>query len=182
MAEPVISAKLGKDKVLMFRVLTAAARPEAARLALQTEHSWNYSRTTDLTPTKDGAVASTGGLEVGLDIAAVSSDDAVNTTLFNAVKAGQKLEVWEVDLASSRKAVAGDVQPGIELNDIIYDAKYAQGYLESWAIPSTADGIEEFSTTMNIDHKPVKGVTKLSATQIVELETAFAFKAITANS
>ena len=182
MAEPVISAKLGKDKVLMFRVLGVTPSAEAARLALQTEHSWNYSRSTDLTPTKDGAVASTGGLEVGLDIAAVSSDDAVNATLFGAVKAGSKLEVWEVDLASSRLAEAGDVTTGIAAGDTIYDAKYAQGYLESWAIPSVADGIEEFSTTMNIDHKPVKGVTKLSATQIVELETAFAFKAITANS
>ena len=177
-----VTAKMGKDKILMFRELVTTPEEEAKRLALQTEHTWNYSRTTDLTQTKDGAVASIGGLEVTLEIAAVSSNDEVNTLLFNAVKQGKKLEVWEVDLLSKHDATAADVSAGYaETTGVsLYDTKYAQGYLESWDLPSSAEAIEEFSTSMNIDFKPLKGKTELSETQVNELEAAYTFKDITA--
>ena len=47
-------AQLGKNKILMFRKY--GDTKAAAKLALQTEHKWEYSRDADTTKTKDGAV------------------------------------------------------------------------------------------------------------------------------
>lgn len=160
------TAKLGKNKILMFRVDGTKA---AAKLALQTEHTWNYNRSSDSTPTKDGAVASVGGLEVTLDISAVSSNDDVNNMLLGAVEDGSKLEVWEVDIAAP---TIGGTAPN---QTYTCPAIYATGYLGSWGVPSAAEGIEEFSTSMAIDYQPATGTAVLSAAQYSAAAAAYGF-------
>lgn len=157
------TAIYGKDKILMFRKL--GDKSAAAKLALQTEHKWEYERKNETKSTKDGAVVASGGLEVKLSIEALSSRDAVNELLADSVLKGYKLEVWEIDLSGTKN---GDKYP----------AKYAQGSLGKWEIPANVEDIEEISTEMAIDGIPQKGDATL--TQAQEEEILYAFKDTTA--
>lgn len=153
-------AKLGKHKILMFRLLEDAADDSAAKLALQTNHSWSYTRSTESTATKDGAIVSQGGLEATLNIEAVASDDPVNNMLKEAVIESKKLEVWEIDI-------------GAEQVEGKYPATYAQGNLENWEVPNEVEGLVTLSTTMRIDGAPKDGMATITAEQAEEISYAF---------
>ncbi|MHB9781489.1 phage major tail protein, TP901-1 family [Streptococcus sp. 10F2] len=152
-------ANFGKDKILMFRKL--GDKKAAAKLALQTEHSWNYERSNEATKTKDGAVVSDGGLEVTLQIEAVATHDELNKMLKDSVLQGFKLEVWEIDLAGTKQGGK-------------YPALYAQGSLSNWETPANVEELETISTEMAIDGKPVEGYATLTADQEAAIRYAFA--------
>lgn len=149
----------GKDRILMFRKL--GDKKAAAKLALQTEHKWNFERSNNVTKTKDGAVTSDGGLEVKLSIEAVASRDEVNLMLKQSVMEGFKLEVWDIDLTD--KKANGK-----------YGATYAQGSLANWEVPSNVEELTTISTEMTIDGKPVDGEATLTAEQEAAIRYAFA--------
>lgn len=157
-----IKAVHGKDKILKFRILEDASKVDGAKLALQTEHEWSYERDNNSTMTKDGSIQSDSGLNVTLDISAVSSRDEVNLMLFRAVKEGKLLEVWEYDLASEESGQ--------------FDTTYARGYLSSWTVPDSAEDLEELSTTMNIEGVPVTGKDKLTEEEINRVNAAYDFR------
>lgn len=151
-------ANFGKNKILMFRKL--GDKTAAAKLALQTEHKWKYERKNDSTATKDGSVVSDKGLEVTLSIEAVTSRDDVNKMLKNSVVNGEKLEVWEIDLAGEKQGEK-------------YPALYAQGALSSWEVPDNVEDLETLSTEMTIEGKPVEGYATLTTSQVEEINYAF---------
>lgn len=151
-------ANFGKNKILMFRKL--GDKTAAAKLALQTEHKWKYERKNDSTATKDGSVVSDKGLEVTLSIEAVTSRDDVNKMLKKSVVDGEKLEVWEIDLAGEKQGEK-------------YPALYAQGALSSWEVPDNVEDLETLSTEMTIEGKPVEGYATLTASQVQEINYAF---------
>lgn len=151
-------ANFGKNKILMFRKL--GDKTAAAKLALQTEHKWKYERKNDSTATKDGSVVSDKGLEVTLSIEAVTSRDDVNKMLKKSVVDGEKLEVWEIDLAGEKQGEK-------------YPALYAQGALSSWEVPDNVEDLETLSTEMTIEGKPVEGYATLTASQVEEINYAF---------
>lgn len=156
----------GKQRFLLFRVLGDTKL--ASKLALQTEHTWSYERETDSTATKDGNVSSSGGLEVTLEISAVSTRDDVNKMLFDAVVQDKVLEVWEVDAGA----------PGSSDNK--FKAKYARGRLNKWELPNAVDGTVEVSTSMVIDGIPVEGEATLTEAQKLLIKAAYEFKDTTA--
>lgn len=159
-----VTAQFGKDRILYFRKL--GDKTAGAKLALQTEHSWSYERSVDSTQTKDGAITTGGGLEVSLDISAISSDDEVNNMLMDSVIEGYTLEVWDVHLD----------EPGVGENK--FKAKYAQGRLENWDIPANVEDPIELSTSMKIDGKPQDGEVTVS---VEDQETVrYAFKDLAA--
>lgn len=151
-------ANFGKNKILVFRKLGDTTA--AAKLALQTEHKWKYERKNDSTATKDGSVVSDKGLEVTLSIEAVTSRDDVNKMLKKSVVDGEKLEVWEIDLAGEKQGEK-------------YPALYAQGALSSWEVPDNVEDLETLSTEMTIEGKPVEGYATLTASQVEEINYAF---------
>lgn len=151
-------ANFGKNKILMFRKL--GDETAAAKLALQTEHTWKYERSLDSEKTKDGAIVKDGGLEVTLSIEAVTSRDDVNKMLKKSVVDGEKLEVWEIDLAGEKQGEK-------------YPALYAQGALSSWEVPDNVEDLETLSTEMTIEGKPVEGYATLTASQVEEINYAF---------
>lgn len=155
-------AKFGKDKILAFRLLDDRSTKDGAKLALQTSHSWSYDRKAEVTQTKDGPVVTSGGLEVSLDLSAVTSNDELNRMLKDSVVNGKKLEVWEIDLASKKPT------------ENKYKAIYAQGNLEKWSVPSDVNGLEELSTTMKIDGVPQEGELTLTQEQVSAIQYAFA--------
>ena len=156
-----LSPVFGKQRFLLFRVL--GEKKVASKLALQTEHTWSYERETDSTATKDGNITSSGGLEVSLEISAVSTRDEVNEMLFDAVIKDKILEVWEVD--------AGAPTSGNK-----FKAKYARGRLNKWELPNAVDGTVEVSTSMSIDGVPVDGEATLTEAQQLLIKAAYEFK------
>lgn len=155
----------GKDKILMFRKL--GDKTAAAKLALQTNHTWNYERDNESTKTKDGVVVSGGGLEVTLNIEGLSSRDDVNKLLADSVIDGFKLEVWEIDLGGTKQGNK-------------YPAKYAQGSLKSWEMPADVSELVSISTEMAIDGVPQDGMATLTNAQLEEVR--YAFRDVTAIS
>lgn len=163
MAENTLQAVEGKTKFLLFRLLKDAKTKSATKLALQTEHEWSYERDQEAIKTKDGSVIQTGGMEVTLSIAAISSYSEVNEMLYRSVLDNSVLEVWEVDIA----------QP---TTDGKFKAKYARGKLGSWTLPSTVDGLEEIDTEMKIEGVPVEGNATLTEEQKLLISAAYGFR------
>ena len=159
-----IQAIYGKDKILMFRLLSEATAKPASKLALQTSHTITYERDSEQTQTKDGAINTGKGLTVSVDIEAVSSKDEVNTLLMDSVLKGEKLECWEIDLS----------EPSSEGK---YSALYMQGSLDSWELPADVEELASFSTTLHVDGQPQPGEVTLSPEQ--EAEIMYAFRDIT---
>lgn len=158
-----LAAAYGKDKILMFRKL--GDKTAAAKLALQIEHKIKYERESDAKKTKDGVVNAVGGLEVTMEIEAVTTRDPLNKMLKDSVVEGFKLEVWEIDLA-------GEKQSGK------YPALYMQGSLATWEVPSNVNDLETLSTEFKVDGKPQEGYATLTAEQAEEI--AYAFQDVTA--
>ncbi len=153
--------KKGKDKILMFRMLKDMETKDAAKLALQTEHELSYEREVNTTQTKDGAIVTDGGMEVTMSISAVASADEVNGMLFEAVKKGETLECWEIDLSAKGSA------------ENKYKALYMRGKLNSWSLPASVEDLVEVETEMNIDGIPQEGEVTLTAEQTELILYAF---------
>lgn len=151
----------GKDRILMFRLYEKRTEANAAKLALQTKHTWKYEAKSDSTETKDGNINSPAVATGTLEIEAVTSLDDVNNMLKDAVLHSKKLEVWDINLADPQ----GEGK---------YSATYAQGYMQSWEVPSEVGKLGELKTEMNIDQLPVDGVAALTADQQSEIQYAFA--------
>lgn len=148
----------GKDKILMFRKL--GDKTAAGKLALQINHKIKYERSNNSKKTKDGAVTSDGGLEVKLELEAVSSRDELNLMLERSVVDGFKLEIWEIDLAGVQKQGK-------------FPAKYMQGSLASWEAPANVEDLITISTEAVIDGKPVDGYATLTEAQQKAIQYAF---------
>lgn len=161
-------AQKGKDHILMVRLLDDANAKAAAKLALQIEHSWSYSRSNSATETKDGTINAPGGLATTLNLTAISTNDDVNKMLKRSVIEGKKVEFWDIDLAS------------FDENTKKCHAIYAQGSLESWEVPKPVADYINISTTANIDGTPQEGEVTLDPTQVDQI--LYAFRDITAYS
>ncbi len=156
-----IQAKKGKDKILMFRLLKESSKKNAAKLALQIEHEWEYSRDAETTQTKDGSITVSKGVEVTLSISGLASSDDTNKMLKQSVIDGEMLEVWEIDL--SEKDSSGKNK-----------ALYARGRLNSWSVPANVEDFEELETEMTIEGIPVEGYVTLSEEQQNAIQYTFA--------
>ncbi|CDG57966.1 phage major tail protein, TP901-1 family [Streptococcus thermophilus] len=151
-------AQLGKEKILMFRKF--GDKTAAAKLALQTEHEWEYSRDADTTKTKDGAVVADGGLETTLSINAIGTKDDLNEMLKKSVIDGYKVEVWEIDLADKK-------------SNGKYGSLYAIGRLSNWKVPANVEELVEIESEMSIEGKPQPGEATLTPDQIKEIQYTF---------
>ena len=132
----------------------------AAKLALQTEHEWEYSRDADTTKTKDGAVVADGGLETKLSITAIGTKDELNEMLKKSVVDGYKVEVWEIDLSDKK-------------DNGKYGALYAIGRLSSWKVPANVEELVEIESEMSVEGKPQAGEATLTAEQVKEIQYTF---------
>lgn len=163
MQEPI----LGRDKILMFRKYSETEKA-AARLALQVTHEIGKTRESTSVHTKDGAIVVPGGLETVISIEAISSRDAVNLMLEEAVDNADLLEIWEIDFGAT---------PPTEGK---YPAKYGRGYLNTWTTPDNVDEHETISTEFTVVGALVKGEATITAEQAEQV--AYAFKDVVAGA
>lgn len=151
----------GRDRILMFRRYDQRTQEGAAKLALQTQHSWKFEAKSDSTETKDGNINSPATAVATLDIEAIASNDPVNKMLEQAVKDGAKLEVWDINLAAPQE------------DGNKFEARYGQGYMQDWETPAEVGKLTELKTTMNIDQLPQDGFATLTTEQQNEIQYAF---------
>lgn len=152
----------GKDRILKFRKLSDRGTQTAAKLALQTEHSWSSSKTINRTATKDGTKVAGGAEEDTLSISALSSDDDTNNYLEEAYRNGEIVEVWDIDLSSPH-----------ETEENKYAAKYAQGLLNGWETPAPTEDFVTLDTELEIDGTPQKGFATVTEEEQEEIQYAF---------
>ena len=157
-------ATQGKQVILLVRRLDEATTKAAAKPLFQIEHSISYERSLDATQTKDGAVNSDGGLEVTLSLTGLASKDDTNEYMKQAVKDGQKMEFWSIDLS----------QPGTDGNEGKYKTEYMQGKVASWEVPYNVEDLVEISTEANIDGVPQEGYATVDPSVIKKAQYAFA--------
>jgi|SRR5690625_54897 len=152
----------GKNKVLLFRRLKDSDE-EAAKLALQTEHTFELERDGDSIVTKDGTIVNLGELEgevTGIE-AVQAKDDPVAKMLLDSIIEGEKLELWEVSVDEDLK------------EDDKYPAMYAQGYLTSWEEENSAEDEATYSGDFMIEQKPQFGMATLTEDQEAAVQYAF---------
>ncbi|MCB2836005.1 phage major tail protein, TP901-1 family [Streptococcus dysgalactiae subsp. dysgalactiae] len=148
----------GKSFLLFFRKLADAKSKAADKLKFQTEHAIKMEKETEATKTKDGIINSLSDGENTIDIKsfAYTSDEkttAIWKELRKYFKAGDVVEIWQVDLTSKGSS------------DQKYEAEYFQGYFTSFEISAPADGQVELSITYAINGNGAEGKDKLTEEQ-----------------
>ncbi|MRL88431.1 phage major tail protein, TP901-1 family [Lactococcus lactis subsp. cremoris] len=145
-----LTAKQGKDIILLYRVLSKASKEAAWKLAFQTEHSNEKTRYYNTTATKDGIIGSLAAIEYSLSATSIAANgDPHLDEMDKAFDDGEIIEVWEID-----KAEKG--------SDGKYKAKYLRAYLTSFSYEPNSEDALELSLEFGVFGKPQKGQATLT--------------------
>lgn len=137
-----LTAKQGKDIILLYRVLSKASKEAAWKLAFQTEHSNEKTREYNTTATKDGIIGSLAAIEYSLSATSIAANgDPHLDEMDKAFDDGEIIEVWEID-----KAEKG--------SDGKYKAKYLRAYLTSFSYEPNSEDALELSLEFGVFGKP----------------------------
>ena len=156
-----LTAKQGKDIILLYRVLSKASKEAAWKLAFQTEHSNEKTRYYNTTATKDGIIGSLAAIEYSLSATSIAANgDPHLDEMDKAFDDGEIIEVWEID-----KAEKG--------SDGKYKAKYLRAYLTSFSYEPNSDDALELSLEFGVFGKPQKGQATLTEEQANVVQYVF---------
>ncbi|MGO2678021.1 MAG: phage major tail protein, TP901-1 family [Lactococcus lactis] len=156
-----LTAKQGKDIILLYRVLSKASKEAAWKLAFQTEHSNEKTRDYNTTATKDGPVGALAEVEYSLSATSIAANgDPHLDEMDKAFDDGEIIEVWEID-----KAEKG--------SDGKYKAKYLRAYLTSFSYEPNSEDALELSLEFGVFGKPQKGQATLTEEQANVVQYVF---------
>ena len=156
-----LTAKQGKDIILLYRVLSKASKEAAWKLAFQTEHSNEKTRDYNTTATKDGTIGSLAAIEYSLSATSIAANgDPHLDEMDKAFDDGEIIEVWEID-----KAEKG--------SDGKYKAKYLRAYLTSFSYEPNSEDALELSLEFGVFGKPQKGYATLTTEQANVVQYVF---------
>lgn len=156
-----LTAKQGKDIILLYRVLSKASKEAAWKLAFQTEHSNEKTRDYNTTATKDGTIGSLAAIEYSLSATSIAANgDPHLGEMDDAMDNGDIIEVWEID-----KAEKG--------SDGKYKAKYLRAYLTSFSYEPNSEDALELSMEFGVFGKPQKGNATLTEEQANVVQYVF---------
>lgn len=156
-----LTAKQGKDIILLYRLLSKATKEAAWKLAFQTEHSNEKTRDYNTTATKDGIIGSLAAIEYSLSATSIAANgDPHLDEMDKAFDDGEIIEVWEID-----KAEKG--------SDGKYKAKYLRAYLTSFSYEPNSEDALELSMEFGVFGKPQKGNATLTEEQANVVQYVF---------
>ena len=156
-----LTAKQGKDIILLYRLLSKATKEAAWKLAFQTEHSNEKTRDCNTTATKDGIIGSLAAIEYSLSATSIAANgDPHLGEMDDAMDNGDIIEVWEID-----KAEKG--------SDGKYKAKYLRAYLTSFSYEPNSEDALELSMEFGVFGKPQKGNATLTEEQANVVQYVF---------
>lgn len=160
-----LTAKQGKDIILLYRVLSKASTEAAWKLAFQTEHSNEKTRDYNTTATKDGPVGALAEVEYSLSATSIAANgDTHLDEMDKAFDDAEIIEVWEIDKAE--KATGG-------LDTGKYKAKYHRAYLTSFSYEPNSEDALELSLEFGVFGKPQKGYATLTTEQANVVQYVF---------
>lgn len=151
---------LGKDLMVFFRRVKDQKTQDAAKVRFQTEHTFNAEKEVEATKTKDGVVNSISDGEVSGEFVSLAyREDGTTVEMWREMQkwffAGDKVECWQVDLASKRMSGGKE----------IYNVEYYQGYLKNFETSAPADDKVELSYEMAIDGNGIISTDSLTEAQ-----------------
>ena len=156
-----LTAKQGKDIILLYRVLSKASKEAAWKLAFQTEHSNEKTRYYNTTATKDGIIGSLAAIEYSLSATSIAANgDPHLDEMDKAFDDGEIIEVWEIDKAE-------------KASDGKYKAKYLRAYLTSFSYEPNSEDALELSLEFGVFGKPQKGYATLTTEQANVVQYVF---------
>ena len=156
-----LTAKQGKDIILLYRLLSKATKEAAWKLAFQTEHSNEKTRDYNTTATKDGTIGSLAAIEYSLSATSIAANgDPHLDEMDKAFDDGEIIEVWEID-----KAEKG--------SDGKYKAKSLRAYLTSFSYEPNSEDALELSLEFGVFGKPQKGQATLTEEQANVVQYVF---------
>lgn len=156
-----LTAKQGKDIILLYRLLSNATKEDAWKLAFQTEHSNEKTRDYNTTATKDGTIGSLAAIEYSLSATSIAANgDPHLDEMDKAFDDGEIIEVWEID-----KAEKG--------SDGKYKAKYLRAYLTSFSYEPNSEDALELSLEFGVFGKPQNGNATLTTEQANVVQYVF---------
>ena len=156
-----LTAKQGKNIILLYRLLSKATKEAAWKLAFQTEHSNEKTRDYNTTATKDGTIGSLAAIEYSLSASSIAANgDPHLGEMDDAMDNGDIIEVWEID-----KAEKG--------SDGKYKAKYLRAYLTSFSYEPNSEDALELSLEFGVFGKPQKGQATLTEEQANVVQYVF---------
>lgn len=156
-----LTAKQGKDIILLYRLLSKATKEAAWKLAFQTEHSNEKTRDYNTIATKDGTIGSLAAIEYSLSATSIAANgDPHLGEMDDAMDNGDIIEVWEID-----KAEKG--------SDGKYKAKYLRAYLTSFSYEPNSEDALELSLEFGVFGKPQKGNATLTEEQANVVQYVF---------
>lgn len=159
-----LTAKQGKDIILLYRLLSKATQEAAWKLAFQTEHSNEKTRDYNTTATKDGPVGSLAEIEYSLSATSIAANgDPHLDEMDKAFDDAEIIEVWEIDKA----------EKGTGENADKYKAKYLRTYLTSFSYEPNSEDVLELSLEFGVFGKPQKGYATLTAEQADVVQYVF---------
>ena len=156
-----LTAKQGKDIILLYRLLSKATKEAAWKLAFQTENSNEKTRDYNTIATKDGTIGSLAAIEYSLSATSIAANgDPHLGEMDDAMDNGDIIEVWEID-----KAEKG--------SDGKYKAKYLRAYLTSFSYEPNSEDALELSLEFGVFGKPQKGYATLTTEQANVVQYVF---------
>ncbi len=159
-----LTAKQGKDIILLYRLLSKATEEAAWKLAFQTDHSNEKTRDYNTTATKDGPVGALAEIEYSLSATSIAANgDPHLGEMDDAMDNGDIIEVWEIDKA----------EKGTEENADKYKAKYLRAYLTSFSYEPNSEDALELSLEFGVFGKPQKGYATLTNEQADVVQYVF---------
>lgn len=160
-----LTAKQGKDIILLYRLLSKATEEAAWKLAFQTEHSNEKTRDYNTTATKDGPVGALAEVEYSLSATSIAANgDPHLDEMDQAFDDAAILEVWEIDKAEKGTDAA---------NTGKYKAKYLRAYLTSFSYEPNSEDALELSMEFGVFGKPQKGYATLTDEQADVVQYVF---------
>lgn len=152
----------GKDLIAFFRRVKDQQSQDAGKIRFQTEHSVKMEKENESTSTKDGNVNTITDGENSAEFTSLAyREDGETINMYKELKKwfkdGEKVEFWQVDVASGRM----DTQT----SKMIYDVEYFQGYFKSFEISAPSDDKVEVSYEYVIDGKGIEHTDSLTESQ-----------------
>lgn len=160
------TALQGKDVVLLWRKLSDQTLLDAKLMMFQTEHEVSLGRDSDNTTTKFGILVKPGELEDEVSFTTlVDVENKVSDYLEEAMRNGDEMECWEVDITKLRNGETSESGK--------YPAWYRQGNLTEYSTTHAAEDYSEVSGTFMTNMKAQKGEATFTDAQMEAIQYAF---------
>ncbi|MFL2042984.1 phage major tail protein, TP901-1 family [Weissella hellenica] len=155
-----LSTLKGVNAVAFARKLSDAAKKPADLIPWQTSLSFDPSRDSDSTVTKDGNVNTQSSVSTDLEIEFVNNTSAIADAFYDSLLDGDKMEFWIVH--KDRKSADGK-----------YFSWYVQASVSEDSNDNDADDNSTRDVTFSVDGTPKRGWTALTEQQASDVDYVF---------